>query len=176
MPLSYVCALGPESASALESLSGALWNAIEFSEPVERLGSVRIRTGRVRIHSDVGRVIIMAGSVDIARKLEAFRIHVLLENSSHPSERLVFGSSGELLAAFIGTAHHICVVERSFPVPEWASGAVAELIVHDTLLLRHPSGQVARIRADPDLPGAILVERGRDLEESDPSIVKLRVI
>jgi hypothetical protein len=174
----YHCSLRPESALLLEAAARNPWSGIEFNEPVDRSGVMRVRTSGVLLHTG-DDIRISAEVVEVLPKLEVVRLVASISKGERkgsggpPPPR--YQDAGELMSAFVSRSRQILLGTRSVPVPDWATKQLNRILVDDVLILRDSSGQQAYIAADEDQPGHLIVGRNREeLNGENGAVVGLR--
>jgi hypothetical protein len=179
-PVDYLCVLPPSALAALESLSHAVWTAVELGAPVVRIPPLGARTHEIRIRGTAD-VRIGVVAVDLVPKLEVFRLYVSAgceadrPTPAFPPPR--YEDSGELMSAFVGNSHQLFVAARRYAAPEWAAASIKSITVENMLVVRHTSGQRAFIVPDDENPGTVLVIRDLDhLSGDDAEIAYCRAV
>ena len=170
----------PRSVDLLHAVAHDEWQGVHVARPIAQLRNLRLRTAAVRICGRVN-IVVTAYPVDIAPKLEAFRVHVSLEPPAGEIDArfkpAVYEPAGEVLSAFSRGASKIMLGARRHEVPTWASSHVGRLLVEDLLVLQDQSGQRAFVVPDDDQPGTLIITRDKDeLPVPDADLITLRLI
>ncbi len=175
----YEARLSALSRIALENMSWARWESLELLVPIRVVGSLQKTAAGLFVRSGQRSWMIQAEPVDLAPKVEVFRlsareIYVAEEKDRY---KLRAESADELLAAFVGVGSRLSVIARRHTASDWQGAGIAEVVVEDVIVVRDASGQQAYITADSAEPGAIRLSRTLDtLEGTGIAIVSIATI
>src|ERR1700722_7363908 len=135
-PSEYRCDVSSTTSAALELLSASSWIGIEFSMPIKRPAELCVQTSEIHINCDA-IIALSAVSIDIAPKLEVFRLGARPARASDAVDQRAFprsySAAGELMSAFVNARPRLFIAGRRHVVPKWATSLVGSLLVEDLL-------------------------------------------
>jgi hypothetical protein len=177
----YRCTVSQTSLEALEALASAAWTGVAVTAPATpQSGQLILRTSEVRVNAP-RPISIGVESVDIAPKLEVFRLgarFAVAEATHDPRfKSRDYVDAAEMMSAFLGQCHRLFIAGRRLVVPSSVSSIVGGLVVEDLLLVRDLSGQQAFVAASDEQPTTLLiVRRWEDVPNNDAEIAYLRAL
>ena len=178
MTVRYTCPASTGTLLQLEKCAHDAWEDVKLLGPVARLGNLVYRANGVQIVGP-NSLTIMAVSVDVAEKLEVFRLTAA--GVSQDSKR--FDPLGpecepeELFWTFRQRGRRIIVVTRAHTTASGPDTEGMTFEVDDLLILRDAGGQQAFVVADEEQPGAILVTRVQsEIPDNGATIVAMRYL
>lgn len=178
-PLRYVVGLPTDEMSSLERMARDEWSSFDLTGQVVRVGALSVRASGLLVRG-VRTWLVQAASVDVARKIELFRLDVrewtAPEEAVRGWQQLAIQPSGELLAGLVGSYHQVLLGTHRHSTPAWEEVGVASVLVEDLLLLKDQSGQQAAVQPDCDQPGTVLISRATETERAADNSLSLDTI